>query len=73
MDSLGLATAILAGTTDITATQDTVVSNIAVLDVTTPPPTTITSIAVSFVSASVEEGQTQQFNALATFSDDSTA
>ena len=74
VDASGLATGILAGTTDITATQDGVTSNTASLEVTAPPPPpTLTSISVTPISATIEEGQTQQFTATGSFDDGSTA
>ena len=74
IDASGLATGVSAGTSNITATQDGVTSNLAALEVTVaPPPPTLTSISVTPTNASTEEGATQQFTATGTFSDSSTA
>ncbi|MEE8361692.1 MAG: Ig-like domain-containing protein, partial [Gemmatimonadales bacterium] len=74
IDASGLALGALAGTTDITASQGGVTSNTATLTVTAPPPPpSLTAISVAPLSASIEEGQTQQFSATGTFSNGSTA
>jgi len=74
VDASGLATGVAVGTTDITATQDGVTSNTASLVVTAPPPPpTLTSISATPISATIEEGQTQQFTATGSFDDGSTA
>ncbi len=70
VDASGLATGILAGTATITATQDGF-SDTASLEVTAPP--TLTSILVTPTSATIEKGQTQQFTAMGSFNDGSTA
>ena len=64
IDSMGLATAVNADTTTITATTDDVTGT-ASLTVTEPPPPEIT-VTVSPASASIREGETQQFTAKAT-------
>jgi len=71
IDASGLATGQLAGTSNITAALDSVTSNTASLDVTVPPPSTLESITVSPSSASIDEGQAQQFTATGTYSDSS--
>ncbi len=74
IDASGLATGVSVGTSNITASQDGVDSNTATLDVTAPPPPpTLSSITVAPSSASIEQGQTQQFTATGTFSDGSSA
>ncbi len=65
----GLATAVSAGSAIIRATAEGVTGS-ASLTVTEPPPT-VATIEVSPGSASIEEGDTQQFNATATESDGS--
>ena len=74
IDASGLATGVSAGTTNITASQDPVTSDAATLEVTAPPPPpTLSSISVTPASASIEDGQTQQFTATGNFDDGSTA
>ena len=64
IDASGLATGVSVGTTNITASKDGVTSNTASLEVTTPPPPpTLLSISVTPSTASIAEGQTQQFTA----------
>jgi len=65
----GLTTSVGTGSTNITATQNAVTSNTAVLTVT---PATLTSIAVTPANPSITKGATQQFTATGTFSDNST-
>jgi len=69
---LGLATAVAEGTTYIAASLDSVPSNEATLKVTLPPPT-LQSIAVTPVDASIPVGSNQQYTAIGTYSDKSTA
>ena len=66
----GLATGVAAGTTQITATQGSVVSPNDALTVT-PATVTLQSIAVTPASPSVGIGNTQQFTATGTYSDNS--
>ncbi|MDE3258186.1 MAG: Ig-like domain-containing protein [Gemmatimonadota bacterium] len=68
IDSSGLATAVDAGSTTITATVDGK-SGAATLSVTEPPPV-VASVTVSPSSASIEEEETQQFSATAHDADD---
>jgi trimeric autotransporter adhesin len=70
-DGTGSFTALVAGTTDITASQDGVASNTVTVTVTTPP--TLVSISVSPSNPSIEAGGTVTFQATATFSDSSTS
>ena len=71
ISATGLASGILAGASNISATHDSVTSNTAVLTVTVPPPT-LQSITVAPAAPSIEEGQTQQFTATGNYSDSST-
>ena len=72
INASGLASGEAAGASNISATQDGVVSDTAALTVTAPPPPTLQSITVSPASASIERGQTQQFSATGNYSDSST-
>jgi len=67
----GLATGVAAGTTQITATQGSVVSPNDPLTVTAAG-VTLRSIAVTPASPSIAAGNTQQFTATGTYSDNST-
>ncbi len=67
----GLASGVAAGTTIITASQGGVLSDSASLEVTGPP--TLLSIALTPANPTVAAGQTQQFTAMGTYSDSSTA
>jgi uncharacterized protein YjdB len=67
----GLATGVAAGTTQITATQGSVVSPNDSLTVTATG-ATLQSIAVTPASSSIVAGNTQQFTATGTYSDNST-
>jgi uncharacterized protein YjdB len=67
----GLATGVAAGTTQITATQGTVVSPNDALAVTTST-ATLQSIAVTPASPSIGIGSSLQFTATGTYSDNST-
>ena len=67
VDSNGLASGVSAGNAAITATVDGV-SNLAMLTVTEPPPV-VATVMVSPKEASIEEGQEQQFVAMAVTSD----
>jgi uncharacterized protein YjdB len=67
----GLATGVAAGTTQIMATQGSVVSPNDTLTVT-PAGVTLTSIAVTPASPSIVAGNTQQFTATGKYSDNST-
>lgn len=69
ISSTGLATAAGAGSATITATLNGV-SGTATLNVSAPAPT-LASIAVSPASPSIMAGSTQQFAAIATYSDGS--
>lgn len=66
--SAGLATAVAAGTTTITAKWDTI-SGTATLTVTTA---TLASITVTPANKSISKGTTQQFTATGKFSDNNT-
>ena len=72
INATGLATGVVKGTSIITATLDTVISNEAQLTVTLPPPT-LNSITVTPVDASIFVGSTKQYSATGTYSDTSTA
>jgi uncharacterized protein YjdB len=67
----GLATGVAAGTTQITATQGSLVSPNDALTVTAAG-VTLKSIAVIPASPSIVAGNTQQFTATGTYSDNST-
>ncbi len=67
----GLASGVAAGTTQITATQGSIVSPNDSLTVT-PAGVTLTSIAVTPASPSIVAGNTQQFTATGKYSDNST-
>ena len=67
----GLATAVAAGLSQITASYLGANSNIAYLTVGTPPPTEVT-IAVAPLTATIAAGQTLQFTAKEVWSDGST-
>jgi len=67
----GLATGVAAGTTQITATQGSIVSPNDPLTVTAAG-VTLKSIAVTPASPSIIAGNTQQFTATGTYSDNST-
>ena len=66
----GLATGVGVGTADITATSNGLTSNTATLTVT---PADLVSIAVTPEAASIPVGANQQFTAVGSFSDGSTA
>ena len=66
----GLAMGVAAGTTGITASQAGVTSNTATLTVT---PSILTSISVTPTNTSIQVGQTQQYTAIGTYTDLSTA
>ena len=68
IDSTGLASGLAPGAAGITAALDGVTSNTATLTVTTPP-ATLESITVAPASATIEQGQTQQFSATGSYSD----
>ena len=68
----GLATAVAAGSTTVTASLSGV-NGTSTLTVATVAAKTVTSIAVSPNPASIAMGATQQFIAMATYSDGSTA
>src|SRR5262249_24959365 len=68
INSAGLATAVAAGSSTITATMGTI-SGSTTLTVNAP---TLNSIAVTPANPSVAKGRTQQFTATGTFSDNST-
>ncbi len=67
VDENGLATAVRAGQAMITATGDSV-SGTATLTVTEPPPV-VATVAVSPAETTIEEGETQQFEAMAATAD----
>ena len=73
VNAAGLATGVAAGSVSVTATLSGV-SGKASLTVssTTPPPPTLSSIAVTPASASIKAGATQQFTATGTYSDGTT-
>ena len=66
--TIGLSTALTAGTTTITATAGSV--NGSTLLTVTPP--ALVSLAVTPIGSSVPSGDTQQFTAIGTFADAST-
>ena len=71
VSSMGLATGVSAGEVMITATVGDV-SDTAMLTVTEPPPPpppVVATVMVSPMEASIEEGQTQQFEAMAATAD----
>jgi 6-phosphogluconolactonase (cycloisomerase 2 family) len=70
ISAAGLATGVKAGTSNITATFQSLTSSAAVLTVTAP---TVTSVAVMPSGPSIVAGTTQQFTAMATYSDTSTS
>jgi uncharacterized protein YjdB len=72
INAAGLATAVAAGSTTITAT-DGAISGTTMLTVTAAPPPVITSIAVTPANASIAAGATQQFTATATYNNGTTA
>ena len=67
VDSNGLATGVSAGEAEITATVDGV-SDMAILTVTEPP-LVVATVMVNPSEASIEEGGTHQFEAMAVTSD----
>ena len=69
ISATGLATGVAAGTSSITASSGGITSNSAVLTVLPP---TLVSIAITPASASINQGFTQQFTAMGTYSDGST-
>jgi plastocyanin len=68
----GLASALAAGSSTITAAQGGVTGHTTLTVTATPPPTNLQSIAVTPVNPTVAPGQTQQFTATGIFSDKST-
>ena len=70
ISSGGLATAVAVGSTNITATLGSVISNTFALGVTAP---TLNSIVIAAPSASLVKGATEQFTATGNYSDGSTA
>ncbi|WP_210114744.1 Ig-like domain-containing protein, partial [Vibrio echinoideorum] len=62
----GLLSAVEAGNTTLTATKDSVTSNMVMVNVTGA---VITAIQVTPSSVSITKGQTQQLTATATYSD----
>ncbi|NNM60336.1 MAG: hypothetical protein HKM04_11055 [Legionellales bacterium] len=71
ISSTGVATGVLAGTTNITATMGLITSNTASLTVN---PATLVSIAITpSGTVSLPSGGSQQFTAIGTYSDSSTA
>jgi uncharacterized protein YjdB len=72
INAAGLATAVASGSTTITASLSGV-NGTASLTVTSAPPPTLTSIAVTPSAPSITAGGTQQFTATATYSDGTTA
>jgi uncharacterized protein YjdB len=72
INAAGLATAVASGSTTITASL-TGINGTASLTVTSAPPPTLTSIAVTPASPSINTGATQQFTATATYSNGTTA
>ena len=71
VNSAGLATGVAAGSATITASFSGI-SGTAALTVTAAAAPTLTSIAVTPPTANVAVGSTQQFTAIATYSDSST-
>ena len=69
VDASGLAATHAKGSANITATVGAIISNTAVLTVTNP---VVKSIAVTPSNPSIQVGDTQQFTATGTLSDDST-
>ena len=68
VSSMGLATGVSAGVVMIAATAGEV-SGSAMLTVTVPPPPVVATVLVSPMEASIEEGQAQQFEAMAMTAD----
>ncbi len=68
VDQTGLVTAIGAGTANITATADGIISEPVMIMVSEPPPV-VDTITVSPGTASIREGSMQQFTAIAYTSD----
>ncbi len=66
----GIATGVSAGTASITASQDGLMSNAALLTVTPPP--VLLSISMSPTSATIGAGATQAFTATGHYDDSST-
>lgn len=66
----GLATSVAPGSTTITATSGPITSNSAALNVNAP---TLLSIAITPVSATIHANATEQYQAIGTYSDASTA
>ena len=74
INAAGLATGVTAGSATITAAMNGVTATAALtISSTTPPPATLSSIAVTPPSGTVAPGATQQFTATASYSDGSTA
>ncbi|MGB7191339.1 MAG: Ig-like domain-containing protein [Acidobacteriaceae bacterium] len=71
VNSSGLATALSPGTSTVTASLGSI-SGSATLTVTAAAPTLV-SISITPAAASVAVGSTQQFSAIGTYSDESTA
>ena len=71
IDSNGLASGLLGGTTDITASLDGITSNPASLEVIAPPPVVLVTIEVTPANASIDEGDSQQYQATGNYSDGS--
>ena len=75
--SAGVATAVGAGTASVRATADRVASSPVTINVTEPPeppeppppPPMVATVTVSPSEATIEEGQTQQFEAMAVTAD----
>ena len=69
VSATGFVTALSTGSLTITATLNGIVGS---AQVTVPPPVTVSSIVISPSTSSVVVGATQQFTAIATYSDRST-
>ena len=69
--SAGVATAVAAGTATVRATADGIASSPVTINVAEPPPPApvVSSVTVSPPEATIEEGATQQFTAMALTSD----
>lgn len=71
IDDEGLATGVADGASEITASLGGITSDLITLNVSAPPAQVVVVIEVTLESATVEVGQTQQFTAMATYSDGS--
>ncbi|MDX7827583.1 Ig-like domain-containing protein [Aeromonas caviae] len=70
VNSAGILTGMMPGTTEVTASKDGIISNTANITITDA---TLTAIQVTPPSVSLAKGQTRQLTATATYSDNTTA